>query len=60
MPYTVLKISKIAAERVEVAGEFSDEEEARKFVESAQIDAEEHGTREDYDYLVEAPPTTIL
>lgn len=59
MPYTVLKISKIITDQVEVAGEFPDEKEARKFVEAELVDAEINGTRQDHDYLVEAPPTMI-
>ena len=60
MPYTVLKISRIVEDRIEVAGEFPDEEEARKFIEAKQSEARQNGVGEDYEYLVEAPPSTTI
>jgi hypothetical protein len=57
MPYTFLKISKIVDDRVEVAGEFAGEEEARKFVEAELFDARMIGLGEDHEYLIEPPPT---
>jgi len=51
MPFTVLKISKIVEGRVEVAGEFADEAEAQKFVDSEQLN-----NAQEYEFSVEPPP----
>jgi hypothetical protein len=59
MPFTVLKKSNIQEDRIEVAGEFVDDQEARKFVEAELVEAELHGLGEDHEYLIEAPPTML-
>jgi hypothetical protein len=59
MPYSVLKISKIVEDRIDVAGEFPDETAAYKFIELEQIAATANGTHEDHEYTVEPPPTIL-
>ena len=51
MPFTVLKVSKIEENRIEVLGEFPDGEVARRFAEFIQND--EESSR--YEYRVESP-----
>jgi hypothetical protein len=53
MGYTVLKVSKIGEKRIEVAGEFPNEEEANNF--AGEIERNE--PTNDYSYLVEKPPS---
>ena len=53
MPVTVLKICKSVEDEIEVAGEFSTEEEAETFAEEAQIDDPDN----DYEYIIELPPS---
>lgn len=50
MPYTVLKVSKVET-RVEVEGEFPNEDEANDFVETM----ERNDLINDSDYMVKSP-----
>lgn len=58
-PITVLKISKIIDGQTDVVGEFSTEEEAQTFVEAAMLAAENDGTVEDHEYIIEMPPQKL-
>ena len=51
VPFTVLKVSKIEENQIEVLGEFPDGEIAQKFAEFIQND--EESSR--YEYMVESP-----
>ena len=53
MPFTVLKVSKTAEGLIEIAGEFPDETEAHKFLETARSGED----TDDFDYIIEPPPT---
>ena len=55
MAFTVLKKSKADERQIEVAGEFTDQAEANKFVEESQLD----DTDNEYEYSVEFPPSLI-
>ena len=55
MGYTVLKISKTVEERVDVAGEFSNEEEADRCAE----DGRKNDPENNFEYIVEKPPSRI-
>jgi hypothetical protein len=52
MPYTVLKVSKVE-DRVEVAGEFPSEAEAKEFAVDKQVNDLSNAN----DYMVESPPS---
>ena len=58
-PISVLRISNLIKNRIDVLGEFSSEEEAQRFVEAAKSEAEGDGTVNDYEYTIEMPPPKL-
>ena len=57
MAFTVLKISKIVETRVEVAGEFRNEEAAKQFAEASRLNEPEDERERECEYRVEVPPS---
>jgi hypothetical protein len=56
LPYTVLKISNASEGHIEVAGEFSDEAGANKFVKDSQLNDPDN----EHEYSVEVPPSQLV
>ncbi len=53
MPVTVLKICKTDEYEIQVSGEFKTKAEAEEFAEDAELNA----STDEYEYIVELPPS---